>query len=152
MAACREAQDGGLDSGGLSAFPSVSLAAHAKGQANTKSSVITCSCVCFGTVDVKVVDKKGNDVIGLRVQNFAIYDNGAIQEVIGLEENSANRKNKSARYTILYTPGHSTFDGKYHKLRAVVKSADDRKYKAIVFPKGYNAIAKRVPCNDLRDR
>jgi len=133
-------------------FTSISLVVYAKVQSNTKASVITCGCVCIATIDVIVIDKKGNDVVGLRLQNFFIYDNGAIQEVIALQEISDKRENKSARYKIAYSPDYPKFDGKYRKLQAVVKSADGRKYKAIVFPKGYNAIAKEVPCNDVHDR
>jgi len=103
----------------------------------------------MATIYARVVDRNGREVSGLLKNDFIVYEDGVIQTIDVFIENADQVMIMPARYAISYSPRYGEFDGKYHKLRVILNSKDRGKYRVKVFPRGYHATAKHVPCNDV---
>jgi hypothetical protein len=103
-------------------------------------SIILCDYSCLATIYVKVTDKNGKEGTSLRHDNFTVYEDGVIQQIVAMWRNDNYKAEcKPARYRISYYPVNEIFDGKYRKIRVSVQTKDGKNLKVQVFPKGYHA-------------
>jgi hypothetical protein len=124
----------------IAVLPSFAQSTVKKREGKKENPVIVCDHTCIAIIYVKVTDKNGKEVTSLRHDNFSIYEDGVIQQTDSMWRNDNYKAEcKPARYQLSYVPVNESFDGKYRKIKVIVKTKDGRILRAQVFPKGYYA-------------
>jgi hypothetical protein len=124
----------------ITVFPSFAQSTEKTRAVKKDDSIIVCNYTCLATIYVKVTDKNGKDDTSLRQDDFSIYEDGVIQQIVAMRRNDNYKvERKRARYQLSYYPVNEIFDGKYRKIRITVKIKNGKSLKVQVFPQGYHA-------------
>lgn len=101
--------------------------------------IIACTFGYVSVVGVKVTDSRGNEVVGLRMKDFIVFEDGVQQEIESFRLiQDDDPKSIKVRFEIGYmAPG--LFDGSYRNIRIALKNRANRHLKIKFTPNGYFA-------------
>ena len=109
--------------------------------ANTKnkSEIIRCP-VYITVVKVKVSDQAGKEVSELTKDDFSVYEDGVKQQIVfWTSDGDTDAARIQPGYVMAYYPVNRSFEGKFRRIRVVVRAKGRAKLKAEFTPKGYYA-------------
>ena len=106
------------------------------------------------TVEVKVIDPRGEEASSLGKDGFTVYDNGVEQQIsMWVKLGGSSKAGGEAVYALGYSPTH-LYEGKPHRIRVVARGKNRRKLKAKVLSpasydgKGYFRSPEPTPPNN----